>query len=109
MKITSDTCDSLDFRFSVVTGEQADRIREVHLGAQRRVAGEFKFDPEYSVAKLGKREVVVTVLAGRSFGQRRFDYYSFHETRDRAKRFVFETISHVVRWENARINGGFNG
>lgn len=81
--------------------EKGAQLRTHLMGAVQK-APVYKFEPEYSVIEDGE-ELVVSVLAGASLGQRRFDRLAISEARHMTEYAINKTIADTVAFETKRI------
>jgi hypothetical protein len=91
----------LDYQVEEVTREGL--ARSLYRVGEKYDAPGFMFCPIYSIA-YPRGEMVVTVLAGKSLGQRRFDYCSVVDARHMKDYAVLKTVLDTVLAEQRRID-----
>lgn len=92
----------LGFDVRVLDDSEKEIQKGVYLMGKKIRAPEFQFYPEYSVTEK-RGEIVVSVLAGKTLGQRRFDHCAMSEARHMNEFAILITIRDVVAFEALRI------
>lgn len=92
----------LGFDVQVLGGSEKEIQKRVYLLGSTRNAPEFQFCPEYSVTET-KSEIVISVLAGKTLGERRFDRCAMSETSYMKEFAILKTLRDVVLCEASRV------
>ncbi len=92
----------LGFDVRVLDGSEKEIQKRIYLLGSIWKAPEFQFCPEYSVTET-RSEIVVSVLAGKTLGQRRFDRCAVSETSYMKEFAMLKTLRDVVVCEAGRV------